>query len=77
MLYHTLTENQCLSHVPIHIQKHNTKVYGRGAYLRKVLYIRLKLSFENNSYIILKLNIQNAKYEKPFGEVATDFILCH
>jgi hypothetical protein len=38
---------------------HNTKVYGRGAFLRKVSYITLKLSFENVSYIILKLNITN------------------
>jgi hypothetical protein len=49
----------------------------RGTFLRKVLYTRLKLCFENISYIILKLNIQNNKCEKPFGEVATDIIVCH
>jgi len=38
---------------------HNTKVYGMGAFLGKVLYITLKLGFENVSYIILKLNITN------------------
>jgi hypothetical protein len=38
---------------------HNIKVYGRSAFLRRVLYITLKLSFENVSYIILKLNIKN------------------
>jgi hypothetical protein len=59
MLYHTLKQNHIHhSHVHVHTQMHNTKVYDRGAFLRKVLFITSKLRFETILYIILKLNIQ-------------------
>jgi hypothetical protein len=49
MLYHTLTENQMPFTCPCACTDAQHKVYGRGAILRKVSYITLKLSFENVS----------------------------
>jgi hypothetical protein len=53
-------------HVHVHTQMHDRKVYDRGAFLRKVLYVTLKLRFENISNIILKLNFLN--FLKQFEE---------